>query len=77
MLVKRPPVTVYMFTLVIRWQMVAGSDRGVFMNGENSPTLTLGGLREGTYSFRLTVYDKEGLMDDDEVTIRVDAGRAD
>ncbi|XP_052813420.1 uncharacterized protein LOC128240703 isoform X10 [Mya arenaria] len=55
------------------WRLVNGNARGVTMSGQNTDTLDLSRLQEGTYTFGLTVYDAKGQMDEDEVTITVAA----
>lgn len=40
---------------------------------ESTPTLTVSGMIEGTYIFRLTVTDDDGSIDTDDVTVTVNA----
>ncbi|MEP2771630.1 MAG: PKD domain-containing protein [Fulvivirga sp.] len=51
------------------WTKVSGSS--VTINNENTASVTLSNLLEGTYIFRLTVTDNDGAQDTDDVTITV------
>ncbi|MRI02446.1 T9SS type A sorting domain-containing protein, partial [Kriegella sp. EG-1] len=52
------------------WTKVSGPN-GEFLNGANSPTLTVGNLVEGTYVFRLTVTDSDDATAFDDVVVEV------
>jgi gliding motility-associated-like protein len=51
------------------WTQVSGGS--VSLSGENTTTLSVSGLVEGSYVFRLTVTDDGGLTDSDDVIVTV------
>lgn len=53
------------------WTVASGDRAGLQLEGEFSPRLTVRNLKEGIYTFNLTVFDGIGQADDDSVTIQV------
>lgn len=51
-----------------QWTQIDGPDSAIFTN-DNTPELTADVLIEGSYTFRLTVTDDEGVTAFDEVTV--------
>ena len=57
------------------WQLVFGNGSTVRARGDGTCSLSLSGLAEGPYGYRLTVYDKEGQSSSDMTYITVKRGK--
>ena len=53
-----------------QWRQVSGP-RNIGIGNEESALLELSNLKPGEYEFSLTVFDQDGLFDDDTVKITV------
>ena len=54
-----------------QWELLSGDAQTLEIEGEDTANPTVSGLREGPYTFKLTVYDQLGQLDIDEVDITV------
>src|SRR5205085_10749071 len=57
--------------LIVRYTWVKVSGPAVTMGATDQPTLSVSGLVEGTYVFRLEVEDQSAAIDTDDVTVLV------
>ncbi|XP_060566778.1 uncharacterized protein LOC132725621 isoform X26 [Ruditapes philippinarum] len=56
-----------------QWELVNGNDETLEIEGDDTANPTVTGLKEGPYTFKLTVYDQPGQSDIDEVDVIVKA----
>lgn len=58
--------------VVYEWVIVTGDVDGVTLDGADKAVATAYGLKAGQYTLKLTVFDRLGQMDEDDVTINVE-----
>jgi len=53
------------------WKVVEGDQDSLYLTGDEANVLSVGGLKAGNYTFRLTVADGKGQTDDDTARVFV------